>query len=242
MTTQVPIGDGVRGVGLSTHETVDALEPPRLHDRLLGRYRTVPSERRHLYNGAILYTTSDEDSTSELWALRLGPGDAVLSITGSGCRTLALLAGDVRRVVSVDGNPLQNYLLELKMHAMQAMEREEFLEFVGVRATNDRLTRYATFRRSVSDQALRFWDSNPHIIARGVIFSGAHETYYRRILSPLILGVRREKVRRLFSFEDVSEQREFYQRDWNTRWWRLALRLALRPSVFRLGVRDPSYF
>ena len=45
-------------------------------------------------------------------ALGVSAGEDVLSVTGSGCRTLSLVANDPRSVVSVDTAPGQNYLLE----------------------------------------------------------------------------------------------------------------------------------
>ena len=50
----------------------------------------------------ILYSTSDEDNTSELRALNLSPDDHIVSVTGSGCRTLSLLTQNPRSVVETD--------------------------------------------------------------------------------------------------------------------------------------------
>ena len=78
------------------------------------------------------YSSSNEDSRSEIRALQLISQDSVLCITGSGARTLDLLIANPAKVVSLDFNPCQNFLLELKIAAMHELDYEEFLEFLGV--------------------------------------------------------------------------------------------------------------
>lgn len=193
-------------------------------------------------NGKILYTTSDEDSQSELQALEIEPSDRVLSVTGSGCRTLNLLLGRPDRLVSVDANPLQNFLLELKVEAMRVLSHEEYVGFLGVRQDRTRLKTYSSIRGRLSAEARAFWDFNEQVLEAGVVFNGAHETYYRRIVSPLILSLRRDKVNRLFAFTDIDQQRDFYHREWDNLWWRTAIRALARPTVFRALLGDPSYY
>lgn len=192
--------------------------------------------------GKILYTTSDEDSWSEIRALEIDSTDSVLSITGSGCRSLNLLLGRPTRLVSIDANPLQNFLLELKVEGMRALTHDEYLGFVGVRDSRLRLKTYSLIRNQLSPEARTFWDLNELVIEAGLLFCGEHETHYRRRVSPLMLGLRRGKVDRLFAFTDIGEQRAFYYREWDNWCWRGALRVLARPSVFRLLLRDPSYY
>lgn len=193
-------------------------------------------------NGRILYTTSDEDSWSELRALEVGNADHVLSVTGSGCRSLNLLLHEPVRLVSIDANPLQNFLLELKIEAMRVLSHDEYLEFLGVRYSRSRLKTYFLIRGQLSSEARAFWDLNERVLGAGVLFCGAHETHYRRYVSPLVLGLRREKVDRLFAFTDIDEQRSFYHREWNNWWWQSAVRALARPGVFRILLKDPSYY
>lgn len=194
--------------------------------------------------GAILYSTCDEDSWSELDALDIGSEDTVLSVTGSGCRSLNLLLGAPRRIVSVDANPLQNYLLELKIAAIRDCGHDEFVRFMGVRAADPawRIGRYRAIRADLSASAQRFWDLNEHVIGRGVIYSGAHERFYARYIGPLVRLLRRRALYRLYSFEGLAEQADFYDRYWNHAGWRTAVRLLARPSLIRLLLGDPSYF
>ncbi len=79
------------------------------------------------------YSSSNEDSNSELKALCIDKNDSILSITGSGARALDLLIKNPAKIVSIDFNPCQNHLLELKIAAIQHLEYQEFLEFLGAR-------------------------------------------------------------------------------------------------------------
>jgi S-adenosylmethionine-diacylglycerol 3-amino-3-carboxypropyl transferase len=74
------------------------------------------------------------------------------------------------------------------------------------------------------------------------VYSGAHERYYRKVLTPAIGGLWRDKIERLFAFSDLEEQRAFYHSEWNGRMWRLAMRALCRPGLFRMSLGDPSYF
>jgi S-adenosylmethionine-diacylglycerol 3-amino-3-carboxypropyl transferase len=210
---------------------------------LLPRRYSAPSElRQWLVNRALLYTACDEDSWSELRGLDIAPDDDVLSITGSGCRSLNLLLAGPRRLVSYDVNPLQSHLLELKVAAIRRLSHREFGEFIGLHPGTGRRATWHAIRGELSDDARGFWDLNEHVIERGVLYSGAHETYYRTVIRPAVATLRRRKLRRLFELETLDEQRRFYHAEWNTWWWRTVLRGALRPWLFKLVLPDPSYY
>lgn len=207
-------------------------------------YRARPEDRGWLTRGALLYTTCDEDARSELRALELGPDDVAVSITGSGCRSLSLLAAGPARVVSVDANPLQNHLLELKVAGIRALDREGFLAFFGVldSPADVRIARYDALRDDLSAAAREFWDRNRRIIGGGVAFSGAHESFYRWFIGPLIRGLRPRRTRELFAFDDLAEQAAFYRTKWDHVGWRTAVRALAQPLSMRLILGDPSYY
>src|ERR1039457_1199967 len=69
------------------------------------------------YSGRINYSSCNEDSHSELEALRLAPDKRVLCVTAGGGRVLNLLYDRPREIMAVDVNPTQNHLLELKIEA-----------------------------------------------------------------------------------------------------------------------------
>ena len=90
----------------------------------------------------INYSSVNEDSNSEFKALNINKNDTVLCITGSGARILDLLIKDPKEIVAVDFNPCQNFLLELKIAAIQKLEYEDFLRFIGIMPCPDRKQLY----------------------------------------------------------------------------------------------------
>ncbi len=206
------------------------------------RYRAPAHLRSSLYNGAILYTTCNEDSMSELTALQVGPPDEVLAVTGSGFRALHMLIGRPQRVVAIDANPLQGILLDLKIVAIRRLEHHEFVAFVGLQASGERWRTYQALRGELTAEARAFWDLNRAVIDDGLLFSGAHESYYRRFVGPALVALRRRKLGQLFAFDDVAEQHAFYRDEWDNWLWRNTIRALFRPLVFRLLLKDPSYY
>ena len=79
----------------------------------------------------INYSQCWEDPVILNEALAINSQDTVLSITSGGDNTLALLLQHPQRIISIDFNKTQNYLLELKIAAIQALNHEELLEFLG---------------------------------------------------------------------------------------------------------------
>ena len=200
--------------------------------------------RDYLVNGSVLYSTSDEDSHTEVRGLRISSDDTVFSITGSGCRSLALLANHPKKVVSLDANPIQNYLLEIKCAGMRRLCRQEFLDFIGFDPERrpSRRNTYEIIRDLLSPSAVEFWDESQEAIEFGLLYSGAHERFYACWIAPLIVATRRKEIQKLHSFVDVSEQSEYFSDRWLTPSWKRAVRLLANPYLIRFFLRDPSYF
>ena len=109
------------------------------------------------------YSSSNEDSYSELKALRIDKNDSILMITGSGARALDLLIKNPARIVSIDFIPCQNYLLELKIAVIQHLEYQEYLEFLGVHPSQKRIHVYHNLRQSLASEARHFWGNTRKI-------------------------------------------------------------------------------
>jgi betaine lipid synthase len=63
--------------------------------------------------------------------MRICPEDTVLTLTSGGCNAMNLLLHGAGHVVSVDCNPAQSSLLELKQVAIQQLDYEDVWQ-VGV--------------------------------------------------------------------------------------------------------------
>jgi betaine lipid synthase len=78
-----------------------------------------------------LYNKSCEDFDAYRPHLTFRETDRCLTITGGGCNSLEILLQGVAHVVSVDFNPAQTALLELKMAGLKRLPYEDFWALLG---------------------------------------------------------------------------------------------------------------
>ena len=71
-------------------------------------------------------------------ALRINKNDRVLTITSAGCNVLNFLLYDPKEILSVDYNPYQNYILELKIEGIRHLNYDEFVELIGLKLSKKR--------------------------------------------------------------------------------------------------------
>lgn len=186
------------------------------------------------------YSASNEDSGSEIKALHIRDTDSVLCITGSGSRTLDLLTQRPSHIVSIDIAPCQNFLLELKVTAMNHLEYEEFLEFLGVYPSRQRIRTYKNIRKSLPHEAKWFWDTHISMIERGIIYQGKWEKYFAK-LALLCRIERPNHFAKLFKCRDLEEQAVAWSK-WNNVLWRFFLRLISLRAAWKYAFGDPAFF
>jgi S-adenosylmethionine-diacylglycerol 3-amino-3-carboxypropyl transferase len=192
------------------------------------------------YGGRLMFTQSWEDPACDLAALRPQPGETIFAIISGGDNVLGLLLTDPAKVIAVDLNPTQAYLLELKRAAFRRLTHAEMLNLLGVRVGAEARRLYRRLRTDLSPAALEFWDARPAWFDQGLLTRGGFERYYAMCRALLRVVVGRRRLERLFTLS-YAEQREFYARDWDTWRWRALLRIAC--SKYVLGQRlDPAWF
>lgn len=186
----------------------------------------------------IVYSAANEDPSSEIKALNLNKKDKVLCVSGSGARALDLLTQQPEKIVSIDMNPRQNFLLELKREAIRSLSYQDFLAFLGVHYTQQRLSLYQQLRDGLSSQARNFWDAEQKKIAAGVLYCGRWEQYLR-ILSKYF-HTRRPLLRQLFTAQDLYTQNKIWQK-WDSLSWHWGLKTISSPFVWKYLLREPGY-
>lgn len=113
--------------------------------------------------------------------MRINPQDTVLTLTSGGCNALNLILNGAGHVVSVDCNPAQSSLLELKAVAIQQLEFEDVWQLFGEgkhphieRLFETRLAPYLT------QKAYNFWSTRLWYFKQGLYYQGgmvgAHDT------------------------------------------------------------------
>jgi S-adenosylmethionine-diacylglycerol 3-amino-3-carboxypropyl transferase len=189
---------------------------------------------------SILFSSCNEDTACELRALGDLAGKRVFAVTAGGGRVLNLLVGRPAEIVAVDLNPAQNHLLELKMAGLRALDHASYLRFLGVRPAADRAATYQRLRGALSAAARAFFDAHPDLIERGVLLEGKLERYLRRVAAALRV-LHPLGISRLFSFDDLEEQRRFVDRLDRPR-FRAVAQLACRRTMLRLFSGDPGFY
>ncbi|HEX2549621.1 MAG TPA: DUF3419 family protein [Gammaproteobacteria bacterium] len=185
------------------------------------------------------YSLGNEDWGVEEQALRINPHDRIVCVTASGDRPLHLLLSECKSVLSIDMNPIQNYLLELKMAALRFLDYEEYLAFLGCTESRHRYTIFSKIKSHLSTKAKAYWEHHKKMIVNGIIYQGRVErlNYYA---AKFIYFVRRNEINTLLSFDDPIEQREYVSQKWDTRWWRKFFDIFLNPRLMKYILNDPG--
>lgn len=194
---------------------------------------------RHDY---IRYANCWEDADVLIEGLQVQEGDRVLSIGSAGDNSFSLLTGDPELVVAVDINPIQLRLIALKKAAIQALDHDAFLQFLGFRSSKNRLALFDQVKSYLSADLQRFWSARSEEIELGIIHQGKFERYFQLFhtkVLPLIHTQRR--IETLFEEKTEKAQASFYQKQWNNLRWRSLFKVFFSKFVMgRLG-RDPQF-
>jgi S-adenosylmethionine-diacylglycerol 3-amino-3-carboxypropyl transferase len=168
----------------------------------------------------LIFTHNWEDPAMDEIALRIQPGETVFTITSGCCNTLGFLRFSPGRIWSVDINPAQDWLMELKKSAFRHLGYQEMIAFFGMSPSNERLDMYRKLQDGLSPEAGSFWRAHQDLIRKGIIMNGRYERFVR-IAGWLLRTMQgREKVRRFFKLTSLEQQRMFYEQEWDNRRWR----------------------
>ncbi|MBI3901139.1 MAG: DUF3419 family protein, partial [Chlamydiia bacterium] len=121
------------------------------------------------------YSFGNEDWNTEHRALQIQPDDSVLCITASGDRPLNLLTQELRELITIDANPLQNALFELKRIALSKLPYRDYLAFLGATPSEHRLETYAQLAPDLDPMAHAFWVLLQKKIHKGILYEGTVE-------------------------------------------------------------------
>ncbi|MSU54481.1 MAG: DUF3419 family protein [Candidatus Staskawiczbacteria bacterium] len=194
-------------------------------------------------NPVINYSQCWEDPNLLNKALAINSSDAVLSITSGGDNTLFLLSLNPQKIVSIDSNLAQNYLLELKLVAAKNLEYDNFLEFVGVKESSQRIYLFNQIRNLLSPEANHWWADHQFLITRGVIHAGRFEKFLNTFQKYILPFVHSKKT--VGNFVDsplLQSQKEFYKNSWDSYRWRLLFKIATSRVLLKWFARQRGMF
>lgn len=191
----------------------------------------------------IRYSNCWEDADLLLKGLDVQSGARILSVGSGGDNSFSLLTRDPSLVHIVDVNPHQIALIKLKVSAFKVLNYEKFMEFLGFSPCPERIELYNLLSTELDDVTKGYWDERLEIISGGIVYAGKFDRYLR-LFSQKIVPLIHSKKKRAQLFEDKSaaEQKEFYQKKWNTFLWRSFFKLFFSRRFMALAGRHPSFF
>jgi S-adenosylmethionine-diacylglycerol 3-amino-3-carboxypropyl transferase len=182
----------------------------------------------------VVYYSCWEDIKVIQEALKIDNNDTVLSITSAGCNIFNFLIYDPKKIYSVDYNPYQNYLLELKIEAIKKLTYNEFLEFLGIIKSNNAVNHYQLIRTQLYSDVQKFWDSKINLIKSGLLYFGKLDI---KTLGSFIRFLKGNKiVENFFKCKSIDEQAEYYYKNLNSLPWRLWLKLYYNVNILRFNI------
>ncbi len=174
----------------------------------------------------LVYNTCWEDPRLDLVALDLSKSDRLLVITSAGCNALEYALAGIERVDTVDMNPRQNALLELKMAGIRQLDHETFFELFGRGRLADWDGVYGgQLREALPPEARKYWDKKgkffrgkglrPSFYFRGTAgyFASSMNFYINRIARI------RPQIDRLLAAETLEEQKRIYVEEVKATFW-----------------------
>ncbi|MCE5317268.1 MAG: BtaA family protein [Parachlamydia sp.] len=186
------------------------------------------------------YSFGNEDWRTELQALRIAPGNRVLCITASGDRPLHLLLDPCDALVSVDANQVQNHLLQLKRTAMEHLDFEDYLAFLGGSFSSSRGTIFQRLTPYMDPGAAAHWTKHLKMVEKGILFQGTTERFVK--LANIVFCWRRKEIQGLFACRTLEEQRAFLQKNWRHDRWKRIFKWSLKPFLTRFALQDPGMY
>jgi S-adenosylmethionine-diacylglycerol 3-amino-3-carboxypropyl transferase len=146
-----------------------------------------------------------------------------------------------RQVISIDLNPIQNYLLELKLACFRALSYPDMLTFLGVRPHAHRLHLYENIKPYLSREARIYWSGHAGALDAGVLRQGKQDRYFFQFGSLLRILLGNSKIDRLLGLHDLAAQQRFFDREWNGFRWRLLFDFFFSRRVMSFHM-DPAHF
>jgi len=178
------------------------------------------------------YYTCWEDFQIIQKALQINSDDVLFSITSGGCNIFNFLMYNPKKIIAVDYNPYQNYLLELKIETIRQLEYIQFLQFMGITPSSEREQLYEIVRKHLSDNARKLWDRNSYAIKTGVLLVG--EQNVKNIGKVLRFLKGHTTIENFFLCDDIKEQSDYFYHHIDGLPWRLYQRFTSQDWVLKL--------
>lgn len=189
----------------------------------------------------LIFTLNWEDPNSDIKALKIKPGDCLMTISSGGCNTLEFLLHDPGAIYAVDINPAQSHLLELKVRAFQHLTYNEFRTLMGLDHLNGKSI-YDKISEHLSKPARSFWDTQSEIIEKGIIMRGRFEKFVKLAGKVINVLQGRRVVQNLFNVDNLTDQQAYFDTIFNTWQFRSIFKLLFNRRMLARKGLSADYF
>jgi betaine lipid synthase len=162
-----------------------------------------------------IYSVNWEDPIVDKPILKIGPDDVVLTLTSGGCNTLHLAAHGAKHVASVDLNPAQSALCELKVQAIKRLEYEDVWKMFG-EGKHENIAEVFESKLApwLSQGALNFWSKKLHYFKDGLYYHGAMGKVLLAVYWFQVIFGYRKKFLKFTTAPTLEEQRKIWTSFW----------------------------
>ncbi len=190
------------------------------------------------------YANCWEDANVLLKGLSLTDNAKILSVASAGDNSFSLLTTNPQKVVCMDINHIQLYLVALKQACFRVLSYQEILEFLGFLPSKNRILVLEKLKNAFSyPNAYEYWTKNLDLIQKGVIYQGKFERYFHLFSHKILPFVHNKtKIQRLLAKKEELQQQIFYNQKWNTWAWRLMFKIFFSKFIMEKYGRDKSFF
>lgn len=174
---------------------------------------------RQVHTRNLVYNTCWEDPRCDRELLQIQKDSEVVMITSAGCNALAYLMDQPSAIHTIDVNPRQNALMELKKGLFKSKEYSDLFKMFGqgVHAGVDYLYS-AKLRKQLPQYAQSYWDKNINYfngrgLRKSFYFHGTSGTF--AWLAQQYFKSRKsiyKQVQELFEAKSLQEQKEIYDK------------------------------
>jgi S-adenosylmethionine-diacylglycerol 3-amino-3-carboxypropyl transferase len=198
----------------------------------------------------LVYPQIWEDPLVDMEALRIQPGDHIVTIASGGCNVLSYLTADPARITAVDLNGAHIALNRLKLCALKKLpDYETFFRFFGRADDEANLSVYQTRLRDALDSDSRaYWDGRGIGVRRRI--HGFADNFYHHGLLGRFIGAGHLLARlygvdlsALLKAKSMEEQRVFFDKNLAPLVDKRLVRWLMRrpATLYGLGIPPSQY-
>lgn len=129
-----------------------------------------------IHGNTLIYNACWEDPRIDRELLQLDADSRMVMLTSAGCNALDYLLDGPAEIHTVDVNPRQNALLQLKLALLRHATHDDLFTMFGYGAHANVDTLYAHIRPTLPDFARQYWDKHTDYFQP----TGSRKTFYYR--------------------------------------------------------------